>query len=124
VPVPAYGPAADDLWTRPEIIAPATLRAAISPRLLAGADVPTRAVEDQAAPDHPRDVLPVTGLAHVIALSRAIEKRGLANDLAVVETVACDEGCFGSPLLAIDRSWRDMLGNGPCDQQLALKPSA
>lgn len=46
-------------------------------------------------------VLRVTGLRHVMSILNAIED-GLANDLTVVEPWACDEGCFGSPLLADD----------------------
>lgn len=95
---------------KPEVVLPAALRAAVRPRLH-GAD-PSRdrkgaarrwdvcATQDSAMPAGD-GVLTVTGLRHVMSILNAIED-GLANDLAVVEPWACDEGCFGAPLLVDD----------------------
>jgi anti-sigma regulatory factor (Ser/Thr protein kinase)/Na+-translocating ferredoxin:NAD+ oxidoreductase RNF subunit RnfB len=96
---------------QPEVALPATLRATVLPRL-AGADTSPgckpggfctaqRPVEpvattpscDSSAP------LRVTGVRHVANVLESIEN-GLAGDVDVIEPWICDEGCFGSPLLA------------------------
>ena len=107
---------AGGLKAEPEIIAPATLRAAVLPRLLAEADMAAPAAEAHAPADHPPEMLAVTGLSHVIALLESIEN-GLAGDLLAVEPWVCDEGCFGSPLLAIDPFLaRHRWESAPCDR--------
>jgi anti-sigma regulatory factor (Ser/Thr protein kinase) len=108
---------------KPEIIAPAVLRDAVAPilasdhttgappaetphpfPLLSGervAEGRVRGSPAAEASDTNPTVLRVTGLVHVL---RALEEaeNGLMGDVAVLELYACDEGCFGSPLLAED----------------------
>ncbi|MEW6197649.1 MAG: [Fe-Fe] hydrogenase large subunit C-terminal domain-containing protein [Planctomycetota bacterium] len=112
----------DDAPSKPEVVLPAALRAAVRPRLHSeDAGLPPRragsgpALQGSAGvppadPNRDREgaegvtderVLRATGLRHVMSILNAIED-GLANDLTVVEPWACDEGCFGSPLLADD----------------------
>jgi len=50
--------------------------------------------------DDPR-ILRVTGMAHVVRVLEEIENGDVA-DSCVLELYACDEGCFGSPLLRED----------------------
>ncbi len=96
----------------PEVILPATFSAAIFPRLKSSAGArtgpATAAAGDESRPGEATDpraarseVLRVAGLRHVLNVLEAIEN-GLAGDLAVIELYACDEGCFGPPLLASD----------------------
>jgi anti-sigma regulatory factor (Ser/Thr protein kinase)/Fe-S-cluster-containing hydrogenase component 2 len=115
---------------KPEIIAPAVLRDAIAPILAADHAAGVSAAETphpfpSSEPDAglsaealakaeasgrsttigkaetDREVLRVTGLIHVL---RALEEaeNGRMGDVAVLELYACDEGCFGSPLLTED----------------------
>ncbi|MCX5684824.1 MAG: hypothetical protein NT049_14220, partial [Planctomycetota bacterium] len=56
--------------------------------------------EAAAAGDDPR-TLRVTGMAHVVRVLEKIEN-GEIRDTCVLELHACDEGCFGSPLLRED----------------------
>ena len=46
-------------------------------------------------------VLRVTGIPHVAGVLEHLEN-GLIEDIPVLELWACDEGCFGSPLLPED----------------------
>lgn len=92
---------AGDSATKPEVLLPAALRSAVLPRLI------SRAGEAHAQPTPTRrhadgqGILRVAGLRHVVSVLDAIED-GLAGDVRIVEPWACDEGCFGSPLLAED----------------------
>jgi hypothetical protein len=105
--------------SRFEIIVPATLRTAAMPFTLMDADAtpPSGAGNDKASRDgaagHARasdatgpaskdsEVLEVTGIAHVTNILEKVEN-GLMDDVAVLELYACDQGCFGSPLLSED----------------------
>lgn len=51
--------------------------------------------------DEDARIMRVSGLAHVVRVLEAIED-GLMADPVVLELYACDEGCFGSPLLHED----------------------
>ncbi len=82
----------------PQTVLPSTLRDVLQPRLRRDRAV---ARLPHAAPPTPPDLLRVTGLRHVLAVLEAIEN-GLAESVRVVEPWACDEGCFGSPLLGED----------------------
>jgi anti-sigma regulatory factor (Ser/Thr protein kinase)/Pyruvate/2-oxoacid:ferredoxin oxidoreductase delta subunit len=47
------------------------------------------------------EALQVSGVRHVVNVLEEIEN-GLLNDVGVVEPYACEQGCFGSPLLGED----------------------
>jgi len=64
----------------------------VSPDLPAGAAITTSAAEG---------LLEVTGVHHVMRVLEAVENGWLA-DVRVLELFACDQGCFGSPLLKED----------------------
>ncbi len=83
---------------KPAIVSPAALRAALLPRLANVAPVQTESPPLPGLPTGP-EVLRVTGMRHVIAVLEQVED-GLVSDVAVLEPWACDEACFGSPLLA------------------------
>lgn len=85
----------------PMVVLPAQLQAMLMPRLAAG---PVQACGDGAAPaaaEAQDKVLRVTGIRHVAEVLEQVEN-GLLDDVAVLELWACDEGCFGSPLLSED----------------------
>ena len=91
-------------------VTPRLVRQAVLPRLAArrrtadGAPAP----QPQAAGASEGDLLVVTGVSHVLAVLEEIEDGRLA-DVACVEPFICDDGCFGSPLLAEDAyvaAWR------------------
>jgi len=124
-----------------DVVLPAALRAAVGPRLNGAERGPERegvayrrdaCAISETVRAAVNGVLRVTGLRHVISILNAIED-GLANDLVVVEPWACDEGCFGSALLAHDpflaqRRWQmSPLAVGPAvtrarAQALAPRP--
>ncbi len=86
------------------IVLPAALRAALMPRLATrdAASGATPMPVNQADAGAPAGaVLRVTAMRHVLAVLEEIEN-GLMGEVRVVELWACDEGCFGSPLLAVD----------------------
>mgnify|MGYP000018977455 CR=1 FL=1 len=82
----------------PQTVLPSALRDILQPRLRR--NHPTTRL-GHTPPHPPPDLLRVTGLRHVLAVLEAIEN-GLAEGIRVVEPWACDEGCFGSPLLGED----------------------
>ena len=85
----------------PEIILPATLRAVLGLRLKGEHD-DADAIPVQSPVTSTTDadgVLRVAGVAHVASLLERIED-GQVGDVQVVEPYACNEGEFGSPLLA------------------------
>ena len=77
-----------------EFVLPAALQALTGPRL--SREPAAKPAKPSPADDAP--VLRVTGMASVVGLLESIEN-GLVGDIAVVEPWACEEGCFGSPLL-------------------------
>lgn len=87
-----------------EIVLPATLRAAVLPRLhgdqRTGGTAPTRPEGAGGPPPSTDDegVLEVSGIEHVVRVMEQIED-GLAGDVSVVEPYACQAGGFGSALL-------------------------
>jgi anti-sigma regulatory factor (Ser/Thr protein kinase) len=86
---------------RPAIVPPAVVRAALLPRL---ASIQRETRESPPRPSIPptrREVLCASGMQHVVAVLEQIEN-GLAGDIPVIELWACEEGCFGSPLLTED----------------------
>lgn len=83
----------------PETILPSALREALLPRLSHGHSAEPVAATSTSADQ--AGVMRVTGLRHVMGILEAVEN-GLAGDVRVIEPWACDEGCFGSPLLAED----------------------
>lgn len=108
-----------------DIIVPATLMAALRPRL---AGLPRREPIPAeppfvATPDP--NVLRVTGMRHVANVLEMIEN-GLVREPAVLELFACVEGCFGSPLLKEDphlsgRRWQQS-GSGSADRNAQATP--
>lgn len=58
-------------------------------------------LSDETPPTRPEEILRVWGLSHVMGVLNEIED-GLLSDVPVVELLACDQGCFGSPLLSED----------------------
>lgn len=99
-----------------DIILPATLSAAIHSKLASsqrgtsaesvGDTYPTpplpRPIDTQSSVASPRaQVLRVAGMRHVLNVLEMIEN-GLIREAGILELYACDEGCFGSPLLAED----------------------
>jgi hypothetical protein len=84
------------------VITPAVLRGALMPLLNRAAGVSpaaargTPVARPQIRIPNP-DILRVTGMLHVINALEEIEN-GLMADVGAVELLACDEGCFGSPL--------------------------
>jgi anti-sigma regulatory factor (Ser/Thr protein kinase)/Pyruvate/2-oxoacid:ferredoxin oxidoreductase delta subunit len=109
--------------TKSDMIVPALLRSAIMPRLHGdGACAPEGPRTSVRAEVHgeqgfvlesppglksgaplDRGVLQVTGFRHVRAVLEAVED-GLLSDVLLLELYACEGGCFGSPLLAVDPS--------------------
>jgi anti-sigma regulatory factor (Ser/Thr protein kinase)/Na+-translocating ferredoxin:NAD+ oxidoreductase RNF subunit RnfB len=98
---------------QPMVVRPATLRATVLPRLAGAGTSPGCKPGGVCTPDLPVEpvavapscdtsaLLRVTGVRHVANMLESIEN-GLAGDVDVVEPWFCDEGCFGSPLLADD----------------------
>jgi anti-sigma regulatory factor (Ser/Thr protein kinase)/Pyruvate/2-oxoacid:ferredoxin oxidoreductase delta subunit len=84
-----------------DILLPATVSATIRAKLSSQPrpDRPEAEPAFVATPDP--NVLRVTGMRHVINVLEMIEN-GLVREPAVLELFACDEGCFGSPLLKED----------------------
>ncbi len=83
-----------------DAILPSQLESKVRARLSspsASAPAPASAAADR---DDPR-LLRVTGMAHVVRVLEEIEN-GDMTDSCVLEMYACDEGCFGSPLLRED----------------------
>jgi anti-sigma regulatory factor (Ser/Thr protein kinase)/Na+-translocating ferredoxin:NAD+ oxidoreductase RNF subunit RnfB len=94
-------PAGSGAATKPEIIVPSMLRAAVMPRLKPHAE--TTGPQPRSVSEADGGPLQVTGLRHVLKVLEAIED-GLVGDVAVIELFACEGGCFGSPLLGEDAS--------------------
>ena len=85
-----------------DVILPATLRAALLPRVAGGSAADRAALPVRCAdPSDHAGVLRVTGVQHVRNVLEALEN-DLAGDVRIVEPWLCDEGCFGSPLMAED----------------------
>lgn len=95
-----------------EFITPELLAQEVLPRLTGHERDGTKSATEtapQPAPDRDADrgdllsrgVLRVTGARHVIAVLEQIEN-GLLRDALVLDPYICDQGCFGSPLLATD----------------------
>ena len=86
-----------------DVVLPATLAAPIRPHLPTG----RRDIKVSEPADRPSTVavsprvLRVTGMRHVLNVLEMIENR-LIREPDVLELYACDEGCFGSPLLKED----------------------
>lgn len=80
------------------IMLPSAFRAVLAPRLAGSRSAPASTPPCRASGD---GVLQVTGMGHVFSVLESIEN-GLAGDVQIVEPWACDEGCFGSPLLSED----------------------
>ncbi len=79
-----------------------------------------------AAPLASDDLLPVTGMSHVIAVLEQIEN-GMLEDVAVIDPYACEGGCFGSPLLFEDhhvacRRWDQ--GRAPVEADGAVRAAS
>ncbi len=96
-------------------IVPAVLRAAVDPLLAAQPPRCENAAHHRESPHEVEigegELLRVTGITHVMRILEAAEN-GRMNDVSVIEPYACDEGCFGSPLLYEDpfaarRRWLD-----------------
>ncbi len=100
---PCERTALESAAAKPEIIAPAVLRAAVAPLVATGHHTPHPGPLPQGEKEEKKDqnVLRVTGLAHVM---RALEEteNGQMGDVSVMELHACDEGCFGSPQFSED----------------------
>jgi anti-sigma regulatory factor (Ser/Thr protein kinase)/Na+-translocating ferredoxin:NAD+ oxidoreductase RNF subunit RnfB len=88
---------------KPSIVLPVKLRAMIMPRLVHGGEATQGDSRRMHRPEASESsaVLRITGWPHVMRILEGIED-GLVGDIGVVEPWACDEGCFGSPLLAED----------------------
>ena len=86
-----------------DVVLPATLRAAVLPRLSVRSDVAQPDAARRPWPPDDPDILHVTGVRHVLNVLDAIEN-GLLGDVSIVEPWFCDTGCFGSPLMAEDAS--------------------
>ncbi|MGD8451740.1 MAG: [Fe-Fe] hydrogenase large subunit C-terminal domain-containing protein [Phycisphaerae bacterium] len=86
-----------------EVVSPAALRAAVMPRLTGKhtEEQPAAAYVAATPTTDENGVMRVTGLQHVLRVLDDVED-GLAEDVEIIEPWACDEGCFGSPLLAAD----------------------
>jgi Na+-translocating ferredoxin:NAD+ oxidoreductase RNF subunit RnfB len=101
---------------RAEIVAVSSFRQAVMPHLIATKDYPEMGSDGpHAGVAGDPDVAQVSGMGHVMAALEAAEN-GLLGDVCVLELFACDQGCFGSPLLSEDayiarRRWeRSALG--------------
>ena len=84
------------------------VREAVLPRLAARHHAATAAPEAEQRATGADDLLVVTGITHVMAVLEAVED-GRLPGVAAVEPYICDDGCFGSPLLAEDpyvSAWR------------------
>ncbi|MFB3892837.1 MAG: (Fe-S)-binding protein [Phycisphaerae bacterium] len=90
-----------------DVIVPSVLRATVAPLAAARGTAAVRKKRKAGAPGHSRrpheddGILRVTGIRHVIAVLDAVEN-GLMAETPAPELWACDEGCFGSPLLYED----------------------
>jgi anti-sigma regulatory factor (Ser/Thr protein kinase)/Fe-S-cluster-containing hydrogenase component 2 len=111
-----------------DVILPATLAAAIRPQL------PTSRRDLSGTTDRPSTVavsprvLRVTGMRHVLNVLEMIENR-LIREPDVLELYACDEGCFGSPLLKEDafvarRRWQQSIGAQPAAENSATQTTS
>jgi Fe-S-cluster-containing hydrogenase component 2 len=103
VSCPAERSALESDAAKPETIIPSALRAAVAPLVAAGRHV--EAIDGGPA-DAPlaggaAGTLRATGLGHVLRVLEETEN-GLMGDVAVLDLWACDEGCFGSPLMGED----------------------
>jgi len=81
-----------------DAVLPSQLESKIRPLLKSSRRAPVELAA--AAGEDPR-ILRVTGMAHVVRVLEEIEN-GDMTDRGVLELYACDEGCFGSPLLRED----------------------
>jgi anti-sigma regulatory factor (Ser/Thr protein kinase)/Fe-S-cluster-containing hydrogenase component 2 len=81
-----------------DAILPSQLESKVRPLLKPSSGAPPEPAA--AAADDPR-ILRVTGMAHVVRVLEEVENGDL-TDSCVLELYACDEGCFGSPLLRED----------------------
>lgn len=115
-----------------DILRPAVLASAVRPLLAES----SAAAQPEPADSTPADsrVLRVTGMRHVVNVLEMIEN-GLIREPALLELFACDQGCFGSPLLNEEafvsaRRWqrspesRAAAGSEatPCDHALRPRP--
>jgi anti-sigma regulatory factor (Ser/Thr protein kinase) len=114
---------AGEAAVKSDMIVPLALRTAIMPRLRGdGASAPDEPRTSVRAAVHgeqgfaferppglksgaPQEcgVLQVTGFRHARAVLEAVED-GLLSDVLLLELYACEGGCFGSPLLAVEPS--------------------
>lgn len=103
------------LTRQTDIIVPATLRTAVQPLI-----VPGQTLADQIMklpgpnPQDAKRVLQVTGIHRVVSILEKVEN-GLIPDVPVLELFACEQGCFGLPLLNEDpflarHRWRRACG--------------
>ena len=90
-----------------DIIPPALLAHKVMPLVAAqrgakSADVSSESPGGAAKPTSAAEgLLEVTGVRHVMRVLEAVEN-GLLPDMRVLELFACEQGCFGSPLLKED----------------------
>ena len=100
-----------NIVARTDIVAPATLVTAAMPvvndMMRAGCEPNSEpaphngvAVEPLSDPAHLK-VLRASGMRHVMSVLEKIEN-GLLGDFDVLELYACEQGCFGSPMLTED----------------------
>jgi len=85
------------------VIAPSMLRQALSPILSAGDRSTVARSPESYEPQRQGEetVLLVSGMKHVIAVLEKAEN-GLLGGIDIIEPYACEQGCFGSPLLSED----------------------
>jgi anti-sigma regulatory factor (Ser/Thr protein kinase)/Fe-S-cluster-containing hydrogenase component 2 len=84
-----------------DFIVASSVRHALLPLLSAGkvGAVTTGGGPHQARGQNDRRIVRVSGIKHVMAVLEKAED-GLLGDIDVIEPFACDQGCFGSPLLS------------------------
>jgi len=85
-----------------ETVAPSSLRNAVLPMITTTPNAADRRPRQLPAnTDSAVNVLQISGMQHVMS---ALEKaeNGLLGDVEVIELFACDQACFGSPLLTED----------------------
>jgi hypothetical protein len=83
-----------------QAVLPSQMESKVRPLMKSASDSAPQPEAAAAAADDPR-ILRVTGMAHVVRVLEEIENGDMA-DACVLELYACDEGCFGSPLLRED----------------------
>ena len=91
-----------DFSTNARVMTPSSLFQAVLPLLSTSS---SEREQSDMLPEHPRlkepdppRVLQVGGIRHVLNILEKAEN-GLLHDIAVLELFACNQGCFGSPLL-------------------------